>query len=178
MEWWEKTSWLPRNWMMATWEHSTTCEKGRHFKDCCSSKGPMDQDELHRCTYVKQWPNKKPWTYLHTDMHTALVRKKQAIGQNDPRLCEPEKRRQLSHRCRVGAEALLPPYLSRLPEHHHPTPLCLKFDHLEVHTANMSPLLKGQHSWDSWWDICQFCLHPCDLMRQHSSWRCADIRGW
>lgn len=136
----------PRNLL---WQHVSTVppvreagtsntavlQKGRRTKtsytDACTLNSDLTRRRGHTCTHI-------------CTQHLS-----EKNSQYDPCLCEPERRGQLSHRCRVGAEALLPPYLSRLPEHHQPTPLCLKFDHLEVHTANMSPLLKGQHSWDS-----------------------------
>ena len=35
------------------------------------------------------------------------------------------------------------PNLTKLSTHPHPTPLCLKFDRLEIHLSNMSPLFKS-----------------------------------
>lgn len=73
----------------------------------------------------------------HIYAHAALVRKSQSIGQNDPSLSDLGRQGQLSHRCRVGAGAILPPYLTRPPKHPRP-----ESDRLAVRLANMSPLLK------------------------------------
>lgn len=72
----------------------------------------------------------------HTRAYVVPVRNSQSVGQNDPRLCEPGRQDKQSHPCSVGSSGAVPPDLTRLTTHSHPTPLCLMVNHLEVNLAD------------------------------------------